>query len=132
MKAQRMNAQIITTPAGEELIVLPKAQYDRLIARVAEMEEDEADGAAYDAAKAAFIASGARALPAEVSQLMLKGENLLRALRTWRGMTQVALAEKAGIRQSFLSDLEAKRRHGSPKTLSALALALDVPKDWIA
>lgn len=127
-----MSIQIITTPLGEELILLPKAEYDHLIARVSDLEEDDADIAAYDAAKAAFVASGAQALPAEVSQRMLKGEGLLRALRKWRGMTQVALAEKAGIRQSFLSDLEAKRRHGSSETLKSLALALNIPNDWIA
>jgi DNA-binding XRE family transcriptional regulator len=104
-----VNTQIIKTPVGE----------------------DEADLAAYDEAKAAFVASGAQALPVEASQMILKGESLLRALRTWRGMTQMALAEKAGIRQSFLSDLEAKKRHGSPETLQALAQALDVPLNWL-
>lgn len=95
------------------------------------MCENEASIAAYDEAKGAFMASGAHALPVEVSRMMLKGEGLLRALRLWRRMTQLALAEKAGIRQSFLSDLEAKKRHSSAETLQALTQALDVPLIWI-
>ena len=42
----------------EELVVLPRAEFDRLAALAAEAEEDDADSAAYDSAMAA-LADGA-------------------------------------------------------------------------
>jgi len=52
-------------------------------------------------------------------------------LRKWRGLTQVQLAEHAGVSQGFLSDLEGRRRKASAETLQALAKALDVPEAWL-
>lgn len=46
-------------------------------------------------------------------------------------LTQVQLAGAAGIQQGYLSDIEARLRHGSAQTLAALALALDVPVGWL-
>ncbi len=126
-----MTIQMLRTPSGDELVVLPLEEYKRLVALAAEAEEDAADIAAYDAAKSEFDASGGQALPLEVSAMMLKGISLLRSLRKWRGLTQVELAGKAGIQQGFLSDIELDRRKGSADTLVALAGALDVPAGWV-
>jgi DNA-binding XRE family transcriptional regulator len=126
-----MTVQILKTPSGDELVVLPLDEYKRLVALAMEAEEDAADIAAYDAAKAEHNASGQQILPQAVSAMMLKGMSLLRALRKWRGMTQVELAGKAGIQQGFLSDIELDRRKGSTETLVALAGALDVPRGWV-
>ena len=41
--------QIITTPAGEELVVISKAEFDALLERLADAAEDAADVAIYDA-----------------------------------------------------------------------------------
>ena len=40
--------QIITTPAGEELVVMPKAEFDALLERLADAAEDAADAVIYD------------------------------------------------------------------------------------
>jgi ribosome-binding protein aMBF1 (putative translation factor) len=123
--------QFIITPGGEELAILPRAEFDRLAALAAEAEEDAVDVAAYDAAKAEFAASGSVAWPPELSALLLKHKSRLAAVRRWRGFAQAELAAKAGIQQGYLSDLESRRRRGLPATIERLALALDVPVDWI-
>ncbi|MGE5624080.1 MAG: helix-turn-helix domain-containing protein [Bacillota bacterium] len=50
----------------------------------------------------------------------------LRTLRLARGLTQPALAEKAGIEQSYLSKLENGRSKPSEDVLARLAQALEV------
>jgi len=124
--------QTINSPSGEELVVLPRADYDRLVAMAAEAEEDLADVAAYDAAVAELANGGASPLPAELSALLLKYKSRLAAARRWRGMTQADLAAKVGVGQGYLSDLETKRRKGLASTIERLAAALNVPVSWIA
>jgi len=124
-------AQMITTPAGEEMVLLSRAEYERLAALAAEAEEDAADVAAYDAAMAEIAARGDKPLPAEVSASLLRGASLVTAIRKWRSMTQSQLAERAGLSQGYLSDLESRRRKGAKETLEAIAKALDVPGSWL-
>ena len=94
--------------------------------------EDEDDIAIYDQRKAELASGSDGLLPAEVSALLLKGNSRLKAIRRWRAMNQLELAAKSGVGQGYLSDLENRRRTGSPETLAALAKALDVPLAWIA
>jgi ribosome-binding protein aMBF1 (putative translation factor) len=123
--------QTLKTSAGEELVVISRAEFDRLCALAAEAEEDTADIAAYDAAKAEFEAAGSIAFPADLSALLLKHRSRLAAARKWRGLSQADLAARVDVRQGFLSDLETGRRKGSAATIEKLAAALDVPLDWI-
>ncbi len=125
-----MNApQIIKTPGGEELVILPKADYDALLHAADEAAEDAADAAIYDARKAEL--AGTEPFPAELSMAILRGDSRLKALRKWRGLTQSDLADKAGLTQGFLSDLEGRRRTASADTATRLAAALAVPATWI-
>ena len=94
----------------------------------AEIEEDEADVAMYDARKAIVSPR----LPPEVSALMLRGGSLLKAVRKWRGLTQVDVERKTSVGQGHLSDLETGRRKGSSATLARLAIAFNVPKEWFS
>ena len=48
--------QIIRTPNGEELVVLPRAEYEALVERAAHDDEDAEDVAVYDARKAELTA----------------------------------------------------------------------------
>jgi len=125
-----IHPQFIKTPEGGELVVLARAEFDALIAAAREAEEDRADQAAYDAAKADL--AGSTPLPAAVSAHMLKGDSLLRALRKWRGLTQMELSARAGIGQGYLSDLEAREKTGARETLQRLAAALEVDPGWLA
>jgi len=124
--------QMITTPQGEELVLLSRTEYERLVALAAEAEEDAADAAAYDAAIADLAAGKDSRLPAEVNALLMRGASLVTALRKWRGIKQTELAERAGVSQGYLSDLESRRRKGAADTLEAIAKALDIPTNWLA
>jgi antitoxin component HigA of HigAB toxin-antitoxin module len=127
-----MNApQIILTPSGEELVVLPREEYDALLARADHAAEDADDAAIYDARKAELAAGGIQ-LPPEVSAAILRGESRLKAIRKWRDETQLHLEFKTGIGQGYLSDLENGRRAGTPETIARLAQALNVPAEWLS
>jgi hypothetical protein len=124
--------QIIRTPSGEELVVLPRAEYEALLKR-ADYEAEDAEGVAiYDARKAELAAGGVVALPQEVSAAILRGDSRLKAIRNWRGETQLHLSFKTGIAQGYLSDLESGRRAGTPETIAKLAQALNVPGEWLS
>ena len=58
--------QIIRAPNGEELVVLPRAEYEALVERADREAEDAEDVAIYDARKAELAAGGV-VLPPEVS-----------------------------------------------------------------
>ena len=123
--------QIIRTPGGEELVVLPRAEYEALLERADHEAEDADDVAIYDARKAELAAGGV-VLPPEVSAAILRGESRLKAIRNWRGETQLHLNFKTGIGQGYLSDLESGRRTGTPETIAKLAQALSVPVEWLS
>ena len=106
--------QIIRTPGGEELVVLPRAEYEALLERADREAEDADDVAIYDTRKAELAAGGV-VLPPEVSAAILRGESRLKAIRNWRGETQQDLNFKTGIGQGYLSDLESGRRMGTPR-----------------
>jgi hypothetical protein len=123
--------QIIRTPSGEELVVLPRSEYEALLQRADHNGEDAYDVAIYDARKAELAAGGV-VLPPEVSAAILRGDSRLKAVRNWRGETQLHLEFKTGIGQGYLSDLENGRRTGTCETIAKLAQALDVPVDWLS
>jgi hypothetical protein len=123
--------QIIRTPHGEELVVLPRADYEALVERADHEAEDAEDVAIYDARKAE-LAAGGGILPPEVSAAILRGDSRLKAIRNWRGETQLHLTFKTGIAQGYLSDLENGRRRGTSDTIAKLAQALNVPAEWLS
>ena len=123
--------QIIRTANGEELVVLPRAEYEALLGRNDQDAEDAEDVAIYDARKAELNAGGI-VLPEEVSAAMLRGESRLKAIRKWRAMTQLHIESRTHIGQGYLSDLESGRRTGTPETIAKLAKALKVPVEWLS
>ena len=123
--------QIIRTPHGEELVVLPRADYEALVERADHEAEDAEDVAIYDARKAE-LAAGGGILPPDVSAAILRGASRLKAIRNWRGETQLHLTFKTGIAQGYLSDLENGRRRGTSDTIAKLAQALNVPAEWLS
>ncbi len=120
--------EFIKTPDGEDAVVLSKSDYDELI-RIAEEAEDAADVAIYDQRKADPL--GSQPLPADLSQLILRGNGLLKSLRLWRNLGQVELAKATGTSQGFISDLETNRRKVTGNMAKKLAKALDVPEHWL-
>ena len=126
-----MKPQIIITPGGEELVVLPKADFEALVAASESLGEDDADAAVFDARMADLQAGRDQRLPVPVSAALLRGESLLKALRNWRDVTQVELSFRTGLTQGYISDLEAGHRKGTRETLSQLAEALGVDAAWL-
>lgn len=125
--------QIIKTPTGAELVVIPREDYEALLARAADADEDEADIAIYDARKAELAEGKADLLPPEVSAALLRGDTRLKAIRKWRTLSQGDVAAKANITQGYyLSDLENGRRAGTPETLQKLAEILGVSGAWLS
>lgn len=124
-------AQTIKTPAGDDLVVLPKADYQRLIAAAREKLEDDAD--AREAARVlARLESGEEeTMPFDVVK-RLRTENRIKVLREYRQMTQRKLAEAAGMNPLYLSQIECGRATGGIKSLSRVAEALGVDLDMIA
>lgn len=122
-----MTLQTIKTPSGDELVVLSRAEYDKLARLAAEADEDAADVAIYDARKAGRAPS----LPAEVTMSMLKGDSRLKALRNWRDVGQVKVAFDSGTSQGYISDLENGRRAMTDDVKRRIAKSLNVPEDWL-
>lgn len=90
-----------------------------------EMLEDIRD---YDAAMQA-TAAGEELVPAGVVYALLDGENPVRVWRLHRGLTQVEVAERAGISTAYLSRIESGTRAGTTDVLSKIAAALNLTLD---
>jgi DNA-binding XRE family transcriptional regulator len=111
---------------GAEMVLLTKAEFDALLQRIEDAEENAELVAIYDQRMADLKAGYDIVLPVEVSARCRKGESLLRAVRNWRGLTQAEVAEKAGLTQGYLSDLESGKREGAPATLRKIAEAMGI------
>ena len=124
-------SQIIHTD-GEDLIVIARSEYEALLARAGDEASEDTMTARIIAATGAKIARGEDvALPAAVWAAIESGEHPIRAIRKHRGLTQMEVAERAGLRQGYIADIEAGKKKGSAASLKAIAAALDVPLDVI-
>ncbi len=105
-----------TTPSGDEMAVLPRTELEALKDAAARVR----DVAAYEAGR----------LPGLSPEESLEFANTPSPLAFWRkyrGMTQSALAEIAGVAQGYLSDIENGRRDGPVELWLKLSRALDLP-----
>lgn len=120
-----MKPQVIETPSGEKLAVLPLGEYERLVAAA----EDAADARAYQEAMAALAGGQDELMPAEFANRIIEGESPVRVWRTYRGLALRDLARRAGISPGYLSEIERGRKSGSLDAMSALAAALGLKVD---
>jgi len=125
-----MKVRFETTSNGDVAIV-PRAEYERLVAIAAETEEN-AGTARLVAQARKDVAEGALLLPLEVADALASGENPIRVLRGFRDLTQMELAGMIGITQGYLSDLESGKRKGTLELHQKTARALGVPLDLLA
>jgi DNA-binding XRE family transcriptional regulator len=131
MEKDMGKSQIIHTD-GEDLIVIARSEYEALLARAGDEVSEDTMTARIIAATDAKIARGEDvALPAAVWAAIESGEHPIRAIRKHRGLTQIEVAESAGLRQGYIADIEAGKKKGSAASLKAIAAALDVPLDVI-
>jgi hypothetical protein len=125
-----MNVRFQKTPRGE-VAILPRKEYEALVAKAAEADEDV--GTARVVARARKeIAAGAPLLPKDVVDRLAKGENPVRVLREWRDMTQLELHFRTHLSQGHISDIENARRTGTTAALRRIADVLKVPLDLLA
>ena|SRR5690554_25826 len=64
--------------------------------------------------------------PLSLVEALLEGAVPVRAFREYRGMRAGELAEKAGISQGYLSEIEAGKKTGSVSVLKRIAEVLKV------
>ena len=119
---------VLTTPSGDQMAVLPLADYQMLLAAA----EDAEDVRLYDAAKRRFAAGEDEAVPAAFAKRLIAGENPVRVWRELRGLTAKDLARKSGIKGPYLSQIETGKREGTLAVMGAIARALHVALDDLA
>jgi DNA-binding XRE family transcriptional regulator len=107
--------QIITSPSGEELVVLPRDDYEDLVDELAARNVD-----------AALAAGDEELLSAEEAAALVAAAVPLAFWRTKRGKTQSQLASDIGVSQNSLSDLERGKAKGDVTLYAKLARCLDV------
>lgn len=91
----------------------------------ADQSDDDEDGAD----RAAYLDARARdeeVLPHAVVKRLAAGQHPLKVFREYRGLTQAELAERAGTKPAYLSQIETGKRDGGRKLLGRLARALEV------
>ncbi|CAA2138210.1 MULTISPECIES: helix-turn-helix domain-containing protein [Methylobacterium] len=120
-----MGAQTIVTAGGERLVVLPEAEYEALL----EAAENAEDRLAVTEFQRKLALGEEELVPSAIVERLLSGENRIRVWRDHRGMTAAILADKAGIAQAYLSQIETGKREGTIETLRRLASALAISLD---
>ncbi|NBC34795.1 MAG: helix-turn-helix domain-containing protein [Alphaproteobacteria bacterium] len=95
------------------------------------LEERIEDRVARVALIQARLADDGTRIPLEVVKAEIGGAHPVAAWRTYRGLTVAGLAEKAGINEGRLSEIENGRTAGDADAQRALSEALDVPADLL-
>lgn len=113
-----MTHTILKTPGGEELVVLPLAEFRHM--------RDALDAVAH-ARVMADIESGKQELLGEGDVARSLAEPTPLAFwRKKRGLTQKELASVVGVTQQFIAQVEKGRRRGDPALFLGLSRALQV------
>ncbi|TAW18445.1 helix-turn-helix domain-containing protein [Rhizobium ruizarguesonis] len=120
--------QFITTPTGDRMVILPEAEYQRML----EALEDHADAEAVRVFKQRLADGEEELIPSEFANRIINGESAILVWREFRAMTARELAEKAGISAGFLSQIEKGERDGSFETIKNIAAALKISVDDLA
>ena len=107
--------QIITSPSGEELVVVSRRDYEDLV-----------DTAIAREAEASLASGREELLSAHETAALLATPVPLAFWRKKRGQTQTQLAAAIGVSQNFLSDLERGKARGDVTLYAKLARYLDV------
>jgi len=118
---------IITTPSGDRMVLIPLEEYERLI----EAAEDAADARDVDEIRRRLATGEEELIPAEVVDRMIDGENKLRVWREFRGMSAKQLAGATALAAPYISQLETCKREGTIETFKKIATALRVDIDDI-
>jgi hypothetical protein len=124
-----MSVRFQKTPRGE-VAILPRKEYELLLAKASEADEDAGTARIVARAKKE-IYGGGPLLPKDVVDRMAAGENPVRIIREWRDVTQMYLSFKTNLSQGYISDIENGRRVGTVAALRLIANVLNVPLDLL-
>ena len=108
----------------KQYAIVPADTYALLLEK-AEMLDDIK---AYDEA----MAIDEELVPVEVVDRLITGEYKIKVWREYRGISQVALAEKVNMAQATIAQIEVGKRIGSVATLKKIAGALNIDLDGLA
>ncbi len=117
------NFTLIRTPKGEELVLVPKEEFESLL--------DDLDIARAQVIMERVRSGEEELYPSElVERLIIGGEQPVKVFREYRGMTQEELAHRAGTSKNYISQIENRRRRAGRKLQARLAEALGLdPED---
>ena len=119
------NVQILEINGRPAFAVLPYEDYLELLRRAG--NEEHTDAADIAAAQAD---DGERNLPLEVGErIVVGGENPLRVIRSFRGISAEQLAEELGVSPSRIYMMEQGKRGLSARALKKAAHLLQVDMD---
>jgi hypothetical protein len=118
-----MKTQIITSPNGERMVVLPEADYEALV-RAAAAAGIEIEGSAH-------IHERGRLSPEHQARIAA-GESPIRVWREMRGLSLTELADRTRLLEDDLSELETGQREPTVDVLKTLAHALHAGMDDLA
>jgi ribosome-binding protein aMBF1 (putative translation factor)/mRNA-degrading endonuclease RelE of RelBE toxin-antitoxin system len=116
---ERTMAVMTKTPTGEDIVILSRKEYDRLLLAA---NEDASDART---AKRAIARDEEVLNDIELDEL-LSAKSALAFWRKKRGLTQAQLANQAAIAQGFLSEIEGGRKKGDVAVLQRIAAALGI------
>lgn len=119
-----MQYQYVNDPQGNPLYVLvPIADFERLTAHDEQWEDIITESDEFDDVS----------IPNEVVNIMFdKDVSQIAAWRIYRGLTQAQAAEKAGISQAALSQIERKGSRPQAQTREQFAQIYDCEPDQLA
>jgi DNA-binding XRE family transcriptional regulator len=106
------------TPGGEEIVIVPRREFERM--------RDTIDAQEHARVKAEIAAGVQEMLSEDEVVASLAEPTPLAFWRKKRGLTQRALAEAAGVSQSYLAGLEGGKRRGDPVLFLRLSRALRI------
>jgi DNA-binding XRE family transcriptional regulator len=115
-----MNVRYFTSPEGQEMAVLPRADLEAMT-----------EAANHAAAISDYRSGKLPGLTPRETLAFVEAPSPLAFWRRYRGLTQMALAEAAGISQNYLSELERGKRSGSVELWLRLGRELRLPVDQI-
>jgi DNA-binding XRE family transcriptional regulator len=127
----KSSVQFIHIPGGDDLAVLSRGDYERLVALAAEAQEDASASRIVRNSIRALKEGREVVLPKAVVDRLANGDNPVRVIREWRDLIQGELAVAVGISQNYLSEIETGRRKGPAELQKKFARALGVPMDLL-
>lgn len=122
-----MNVQILEHEGRPAFALMPIKEYERLVAAL----EDAHDAATIEEFYRRLVAGEEETFPAEVVDRLLAGENPVRVLRAYRGMTLQQVADACGVTNSHISQIEKGKRSMSTELLKRMAEALRVDAELL-